>query len=235
MRVSKPGLCFAVLLISLCLFSAAARADLYWENENVSSGIPNQPAGTTIQKNYFIPTATRIEMGDGKIILLDYDKLMMYSLNPQKKTYTQVNLNDMGMPAKMSGAEKEQMGKMIAGMMNGFQVTATNETQTIAGYKCHKSTANFGMIQGEYWVSKDVAGYGELKAVSAKLGAVLEKNPILRQINVAGMVEKLDGFPVQTTNRVMGGTIVSTLKKVEQRSLDPELFKVPKDYTLAQQ
>jgi hypothetical protein len=126
------------------------------------------------------------------------------------------------------------MGKAIAWMMNGFQITQTNETRTVAGYKCRKCIANFGLLQGEYWVSKDVAGYSELKATSAKLGAILEKNPMLREINVAAMVDKLDGFPVQTTNRVMGGTIVSTLKKVEQRPLDPGLFKVPKDYTLRQ-
>jgi len=233
MKVIKPGLCFAVFLIALSILTNAARADLYWENEAVSSGMPNKPAGTTIQKNYFISTASRIELGDGKIVICDYSTLMMYNLNPQSKTYTQVNMSDMGMPAKMSGPEKEQMGKAMAGMMS-FQVTPTNETQTIAGYKCRKCNVNFGMIQGEYWVSKEVAGYQELMKVSAKLGAILEKNPMLRQINVAGMVEKLDGFPVQTTNRMMNGTMVSTLKKVEQKSLDPELFKVPKDYVLKQ-
>jgi hypothetical protein len=46
------------------------------------------------------------------------------------------------------------------------------------------------------------------------------------------MVEKLDGFPVYTVNHVMGGTVASTLKKIEQKSLDPALFTVPKDYTV---
>jgi hypothetical protein len=32
---------------------------------------------------------------------------------------------------------------------------------------------------------------------------------------------------------MLGKTTVSTLREVEQRSLDPELFKVPKDYKLA--
>jgi hypothetical protein len=235
MRVVKRGLCFALLVMSLSFFAVAARADLYWENEVVSSGMPNQAAGTKLQKNYFISTASRIETGDGKVVILDYNSLMMYNLNPQNKTYTQVNMSEMGMPPKMAGPEKEQMGKAMAGMMSGFQITPTDETKTIAGYKCRKYNANFGMVQGEYWASKDVTGYQELRTVSTKLGALLEKNPMLRQMNVAGLVEKLDGFPVQVTNHVMGGTIVSTLKKVEQKPLDPELFKVPSDYTLRQQ
>jgi hypothetical protein len=116
--------------------------------------------------------------------------------------------------------------------MNGFQIIPTDETKTIAGYKCRKYNANFGLVQGEYWASKDVKGYQELREAGVKFGTLLEKNPMLRQMNVAGLVEKLDGFPVQVTNHVMGGTIVSTLKKVEQKPLDPELFKVPKDYVL---
>jgi hypothetical protein len=232
MRVIKHGLCIAIFAISLSLFAVAAKADLYWENENVSSGMPHQAAGTKLQKNYFISTASRIETGDGKVVIFDYTSLLMYSLNTQSKTYTQVNMSELGMPPKMSGPEKEQMGKAMAGMMNGFKITPTDEVKTISGYKCRKYNANFGMVQGEYWASKDVTGYQELRTVSTKLGALLDKNPMLRQMNVAGMVEKLDGFPVQTTNHVMGGTIVSTLIKVEQKPLDPALFKVPGDYTL---
>ncbi len=75
-------------------------------------------------------------------------------------------------------------------------------------------------------------GFKELKAIGARLGSVLEQHPMMRQMNIAGMVEKLDGFPVQITNRILGGTVVSTLKKVEQKPLDAELFRIPKDYAL---
>ena len=56
---------------------------------------------------------------------------------------------------------------------------------------------------------------------------------MLRQINIKGIVEKLDGFPVYTVNHVMGGKMESTLKRVEQKTLDPSLFVIPDDYTLA--
>jgi len=49
-----------------------------------------------------------------------------------------------------------------------------------------------------------------------------------------GMIAKLDGFPIQTTTHMMNGTLVSTVRQVEQRQLDPSLFKVPSDFTLTQ-
>ncbi|MHC1729686.1 MAG: DUF4412 domain-containing protein [Syntrophobacteraceae bacterium] len=230
MKINKLVFCLVFMALTAAFFASAAHADLYWENENISTGIPNQKNGTTLQKNYFTANASRIETGDGNVIISDYKSMNVYNLNTQAKSYTVMNMNDFGMP-KMSGPEKEQMSKMMGSMM-AIQVTPTNETKTIAGYKCRKTNMTMAMVQGEYWVSKDVKGYEELRVVGAKLAAALDKNPMLRQMNVAGMIEKLDGFPVQTTNKVMGGTIVSTLKKVEQKSLDPALFVVPKDYAL---
>lgn len=218
------------LIVSAGL-AGIANADLYWENENISNGVPHQPNGTTLQKNYFTANASRIEMGDGKVMLFDYDALQMYTLHPQTRTYTVTNMNDVGMPAKMSASDKEMMGKFMGSMM-GIHVTPTQETKTIAGYACRKYLVTIAVVQGEYWVSRDVKGFKELKAIGARLGSVLEQHPMMRQMNIAGMVEKLDGFPVQITNRILGGTVVSTLKKVEQKPLNAELFRIPKDYAL---
>ena len=215
------------MIVLAALFATTAHADLYWESETVSSGVPHQQSGATIQKHYFTPSAYRLETGDGRIIIMNYDQLKFYTLDPQTKTYTVLDINQM---PEMRGMDKEQMGKMMEGM--GMQVTPTGETNTIAGYKCTKYMVDIAMVHGEYWVSKDVKGYQELIAVAAKLGKAVQNNPMLRHMNIAGMVEKLDGFPVQTTSQMMGGTVVNTLKKVEQQKLDPQLFQVPEDYTL---
>jgi hypothetical protein len=87
-------------------------------------------------------------------------------------------------------------------------------------------------MNGEYWVSQDVKGYEELKALGAKVGAIAEHNPMLEQVDIAGMVEKLGGFPVYTVNHLLGETVASTLRKIEQKPLDPALFIVPEDYTV---
>jgi hypothetical protein len=232
MRGAKPILCIPVFLVSVFLFSSVARADIYLENENVSFGRLNQPVRKKIEKNYLISTASRIEPGNGKVIILDYTGLMMYTLNPRNRTYTRMSMNDLGVPEKMPGLAKEEIGKAIVWLMNGFQITPTSETQTIAGYSCRKCVCNFGLIQAECWVSKEVPGYPELKEMGIRMGTIFRNNPIGREVDVPAMVEKLDGLPVRITSRMLGRTTVSTLKEVEQRSLDPGLFKVPKDYKL---
>ncbi len=231
MKTAKIGI--LTFLAFFALFSpAAAHADLYWENINVTRGVPHQKDGTTLQKNYFSSSAMRVEPGDGKVIIVDYDSMTMYNLDPRTKTYSRMNLNDdiPGLPPGASAAQKEQMKQLLGAME--LRITPTNETKTIEGYVCRKYLMSMMMAKGVYWVSKDVKGYRELRAIGTKLMAISEKNPMFQQMNVASMIEKLDGFPVQTENSMMGGTIVSTLKKVEQKRLDPALFKVPKDYAL---
>jgi len=230
MRGIRPGLCIGVFLISAFFFSSVSRADIYLENENVSFGKPNQAVRKKIEKNYLISTASRIEPGNGKVIILDYTAVMMYTLDPRTKTYTRMSMNDLGVPEKMPGLAKDEIGKAIVWLLNGFKLIPTSETKTVAGYTCRKCICNFGLIQAECWVSKEVPGYPELKAMGIRMGTVLRNNPIGREVNVAAMVETLDGLPVQITSRMLGKTTVSTLREVEERSLDPELFKVPKDY-----
>lgn len=232
MRAGKLGIFFTFLALCTIFAITSANADLYWENENVTRGIPRQPDGTKLQKNYFTSKTARIEPGDGHVIIVDYDAMLMYNLNPREKTYSTTDLNQpIGVPSNLSGPDKERMGKMMGEMMQ-IKITPTNETKVIEGYKCRKYLADVAMLQGVYWVSKEVKGYDELRAMGARVAKVVEKNPMLRQMNVAAMVEKLDGFPVHTVNTVMGGTVTSTLKRVEQKPLDPQLFKVPKGYAL---
>ncbi len=232
MKGKKWALCLCIMALFAGLFAPSAKADLYFESENVSTNMPNQPNGTSIQKNYFTSNRSRIEMGNGKVFILDYNAMKMFSLDSRSKTYSELNLGDVpGVPRDMPAANKQKMGEMMGAML-AIHITPTDEFKTIEGYQCRKYNANLAVINGEYWVSKDVKGYRELKAMGAKLGAITERNPMLRQINIAGMVEKLDGFPVYAVNHIMGGTVESTLKKVEQKTLDPGLFVVPKDYAL---
>jgi hypothetical protein len=231
MKMKKWALCMGIMALFTGLCVPSANADLYWETENVSTNIPNQPDGTSILKYYFTPNASRVQLSDTKVFIVDYNAMQLYSLDTKAKTFTELNLTQLpGLPG-VAAADNKKMAEMLGAIM-GTQVTPTDELKTIAGYKCRKYNVRIAIVNGEYWVSKDVRGYRELKALGTKVGAIAEQNPMLRQIDIAGMVEKLGGFPVYTVNHVMGGTVASTLKKIEQKSLDPALFIVPKDYAV---
>lgn len=232
MKAWKFATCVGLAAVLALFFAFAAHADLYFEYENVSKGMPHQQDGKRLQKNYLTAAASRIEMGDGKVIIVDYKSPVIYTLTPLTRSYTQVSIDEVpGAPSNASPAEKEQLGRLMGGMMQ-MKVASTEENKTIEGYKCRKYLVDIALAQGVYWVSKDVPGYLELRSIGSRLAGIAKKNPMLRQMHVAAIVDKLDGFPVQIANSVMGGTITSTLKKVEQRPLDPALFKVPKDFSL---
>lgn len=228
MKTGKWVLCLgiAALLAGLCAHSAWA--DLYWETESLSINVPNRPDGTSIQKYYFTPDASRVELGGGRVFIVNYNAMELYSLNTRKKTCTELSLTALpGLPAAGSNAMAQIMGAVMR-----IQVTPTNELKTIAGYRCRRYNVRTALVEGEYWLSKEVRGYRELKTLAAKAAAVADLSPMLRRIDVAGMLEKLDGFPVYTVNHVLGGTVTSTLRRVGHKSLDPALFAVPEGCTL---
>jgi hypothetical protein len=226
---NKWQLVLVLTLSTLFIGVSVASADLYWESEQVTQGVKGQPPGPSLMKSYYTDKASRIELPDGKIMIMEYDKKLVYRLDPAAKTYSQMDMNEMAGSKKMANMPAEQR-KMMESMMQSMQITPTEETKVINGYKCKKYMVSFMMMNGEYWLSKDVKGYDELKAIGAKMAKSFENNPMLKQMNIAAMMDKLDGFPVQTVTQVMGGTITNTLVKVEKKSLSSDLFQVPAGY-----
>ncbi|HOI95787.1 MAG TPA: DUF4412 domain-containing protein [Syntrophobacter fumaroxidans] len=226
-RVSAP------LVVLIVLFAAStAFCDLSWESEKVTNNVPGQEDGTTIQKNYYTSNASRVEMGDGTVMIMDFQKMMMYRLNTEERTYSEVNLSEMGVPRDMPAEDRERMKKMMGDLMLSFSVTPTDETKTIEGYKCRKYLVSFMRVNSEYWLSKDVNGYDELKKIGAGLSKYYRQNPMLQQLDITGMMDKLDGFPVMTKTEIMEGSMTTVLKKVDVKALSPDLFTVPAGYTL---
>ena len=219
-----------VALMLLVVGAPSVHADLYWETEQVTQGVQGQPPGPTIMKHYYTSKASRTDLGDGKIMITDFDTKTVYQVDPATKTYGVMNLNEMGGAKEMEGMSAEDR-KMMEAMMGSMKISPTNETKTINGYKCRKYLMNFMMTSGEYWVSKDVKGLDELKSIAEKTRTLYEGNPMLKQMNMTAMMDQMDGFPVQTVTQVMGGTITNTLVRIEQKSLSGDLFRVPSGYT----
>ncbi len=222
---------WVMLTLSIAILGVPlAHADLYWESEQVSQGVPGPPQGPRVVKHYITPKAYRVEPGNGKIMIMDLEKKLVFQIDPDTKTYSVTNFDEIGGSKKMPKMNAEQR-KMMASMMGDMQISPTNETKTINGFKCKKYLVTLMMMNSEYWLSKDVKGFDELKSMGEKMSKAFENNPMGKQMNIAAMMDKMDGFPVQTVMQVMGGTITNTLVKVEQKSLSGDLFKIPSGYT----
>jgi len=217
------------------VISPMAYGDFYWEYFVVSGGesdslpkdlpkevreqMQNQlKPSTETQKCYLTPYGFRAEQTDD-ILIIKYDTMTMYQLNPLEKTYTKVDMLD-----EMEGS----MGQMAKEMAEESRMTLTDETKEIAGYSCRKYIFTLMGAESEHWLSIEVEGYEEYKAIGEKM---LKKHPELGQMGMAGFTGE-EGFPVKTVNNMMGMTVTSTLQKFEKRSLNKNLFEVPAGYKL---
>lgn len=225
------------IALMLLLGAGSGSADLYFETEQVTRGIPGQADGSAILKQYLTMDASRSDVQDG-VTIVDFNKKLIYQLDPAAKTYTRSDITSFnaipGMDGDAESGEQNQMVKaMIESMANSIRVTPTDEYREIAGYKCRKFNVTIMMATSEYWASKDFKGYDELMAIGEKASAVFANNPMMKQMNILGLMKEVDGFPVQTMTQVMGGTVVSTLKTMQQKPLSKSLFQVPEGYRLA--
>ena len=223
-----------LVFMAFLILSSMAYGDLYWESVVTSAGGPkNLPQNLPKQvrekilaqfkgkmetvKHYLASRASRTEQKN-HIIIIDFGTMVMYQLNPANKTYAKINMMSM-MDDKMKEIAKD------------IQVTPTNETKKIAGYKCKKYNVTVMGVTSEHWLSKKVKGYKEFRKLSKKMKKSFKKNPRLRQMSMGGISSE-DGFPVKTVTTVMGMTTTTMLKKIEKKSLSKNLFKVPKGYKL---
>jgi len=226
--------CIVFALLFYLVFAPVVYGDLYWESTVETSGAPedmlkNMPKQirdqmrdqfkpkTEIVRNYLTSFAIRKETKD-HIMILNYDTLTMYQIDPTKKTYTKVNLL----------TAMEQMGQ---GISENMKITATNETKKIAGYNCTKYIVTVMGAKTEHWVSKDVKGYKEFRAATEKMEKKLKKSPSMRKIGMSGISSK-EGFPIRTVTDMMGIKSTTTLKSIQKKSLSKSLFKIPEGYKL---
>jgi hypothetical protein len=228
-KVSMAG------VFALLFFIASVQADLYFETEQVSRGIPGQPDGTAVLKQYFSSDATMIDLGD-RITIMNFKEKMVYDLEKASRTYTSNAIDKMGMESFGIEAEGEEQNALLQTMLQTMaqnsKVTPTSEVKTIQGYKCRKYVIDIMMTSSQYWVTREFTGYDEMKSIAERATQAFMNNPLMRQMNVLGMMKELDGYPVHTITQIMNGTITSTLKKTEQKKLDPSLFKVPAGYKM---
>jgi hypothetical protein len=220
-------------MIFMVFFSIPVYADLFWQNIQETKDIPGQPDEVQTVDHYFTQNASRTEIGNMATIM-DFDSMNLYHMDMQAKTYSKIDLNAMGQMAG-EGKDAENFSKMMKQMMGETKIIPTDETRKIAGYDCKKYNLQVMMVQIEYWVTKDISHYKELKEIGEKMAKGFDENPMMQHMNFASHMKQMDGFPVQTiTQNPMGGTTISTLKHIEKKKLSNDLFQVPSDYKLTE-
>ena len=195
---------------------ASAYGDIYWESEQVVTGMPGRADKKKTIKNYFTSQCTRVDIGEN-VMIADFNTMTGYVLNTYDKMYLEMKMNDVG--------------TIPQGLKKGISVVPTKKTKKIAGYNCRKYKISFMKRNYEQWISKEVSAYKELKSIDNKLSKIVRQNPLF-QMGIIGKMDKLDGFPVQMVMPLGNGmTKIITLKRVNRKPLNPSVFKVPQGYS----
>ncbi len=220
MNITKRAGLTAAFALICSLFIHAARADICWETETTMTNVPHNSNGSSLQKFYLTPTAFRLDLDDKKVFILIHNSMRLYSLDLKTQKFSVLDLNTLpGFPARVVAA------------LVGLRVTRTDELKTISGYRCHRWYVHLAILKGECWFSDEVEGFGEYRILGEKMAATFEHSPLFSQIDITGTFDRVRGFPVYAVYHVLGGTVAMKLIKVEQKSLDPDLFVVPNGYS----
>ncbi len=239
-------LVFAALL---CAASAASASDdLTVVYKNTHDGKPADP--TTY---YLTNDHTRMEMGEGHVMIMDPKTGTMTQLDSKAKTYYTTTKADLDayaakMAVMMNDPEMKQGMAMMSGMaksMSEYEVVVqkTGQTREVAGFHCEEwlvKTNEFTTIKEcvttklqypahAYDAFKD---YGETmrKAMSPMIGSASKGMKDREE-----KMKLLKGFPVATStvSEIMGTrtTTESEVTEVRHSSIPASTWEVPAGYT----
>jgi hypothetical protein len=151
------------------------------------------------------------------VMIADFGTMTGYVLNTEDKMFLKMSMHNVG--------------KIPEGLKEEIQVQPTNDVRKIAGYTCRRYRVSFMNRTYDEWISKDVPGYRELRAINDRLAPLTRQHPLF-QMGIIGRMDRLDGFPVQRVMRLGDGRIKTvTLQRVSREPIDPSVFRVPPGYS----
>jgi len=239
---------FILLSMALLSIGIGFGQGLYWESTTVTkfAGATEMHYSSCYRPHMFK------QWSDKDATIFRLDKEIIYSIDNERKEYSEMTFSEMEKMAKKAGSEmdaqmaelkkqladmpaeqREAMEQMMGGKMKGsgeeakLDVSKTGETKTISGYKCTKylikeNDKEFGTL----WTTTSVPDFGamqnDFKAFSQRMASLTT----MRGSQMAAAMKKIDGFPVQT---IIAG-ITLTVTKFEKRSIAASEFEVPSGY-----
>ena len=179
---------------------------------------------------YYSEEMLRMEDPQGRITIVRLDKGLMWSIDPETKTYTEQAMEEMakqleGLPAEMMEVELE--------------VDKTGEKKKIGDYNCTKFIITIKMmgtpVTTEVWATTDIEIDPVVLKFAENANKAFEKVPMLqRTFGMFKDVFNADSFPVQTVTETdmfgMKTKNLLTLKSVSSEKHDDSLFEIPEGY-----
>ncbi len=246
MRVGNAAIVMlvAVLMAMPSLVLADTFIKSAFHQDAMKMGPQTTPARDDTSTTWMGDNVAVMHEGETSSMLVNGKTGMIYMIDHEKKSYTEMPVDALGDIEKMlagSGADedeaammKQQMQAMMAMMKMEVKVTPTEETKEIRGWGCKKyevdTKMGMGNMKSVAWVTKDVElDYSMFaKLMSAPMMQMPGFQDALKEM------EKMDGLQVlmEITISAMGTEVKSKKEVLAIESKDaPEgTYDVPKDY-----
>jgi len=237
----KPTALLAVMTLAMTALPAAAGV-VITQKQHVSNGQNSRDTVQTIS----VQGNKQKMVTDRHTIITDLDKGMMYVIDPQEKSYFEIEFPPKGQMAAMMAANAKAA-------MNFKKAGTSHE---IAGYKCSDYNGGGHMMAGDYTIkecfSKDAPGAQEFSAfeknMASKLksagaaepsagevpeGVPLQLDSTMKMGNVS--IPGMSPEQAAKINEMMKGrppVVTSTVvQKIQAQTLAGDMFNVPAGFT----
>ncbi len=267
-RAIAPGISSRgfLLAVTTLVFACPAWADVTLKEKTVSSGMMGFGNGTSERTTVIAGDKSRSDeqntytgrfqtlAGGGKpqssVQIIRLDREVFWSLDPQKKQYTELAFADMRQMMETGVGQAQQSnprGKDVEyeytvdvkrtgkkDRINGFNaeewiITLTATPKNASG---GAPAGGFSMTMDE-WLASDVAGSGEIQAFYRRMGEKLGMDPAVQRFAVGAMamyrdavkqiaekMKEMKGYPVRSTLTMGMGAPATTAAATPQAETD---------------
>ncbi len=199
-------------------FLLSLAAPLLWADFSYQSTVKSGVGAGTVSK--FKVKGGRMRMDSGTLtIITDLDTKTVTTINHTSKTYT------------VQPLDKSQAAMPKTGMPEvKAQVNPTGQSKRIGNYNCQQvmvtmsfANSNGAMsMESEMWVSPDVPGNAEMRALGAKMAdagfvtSMMDDKNRAMMIDLQRQMAKLNGMPVLQIMRMKSGSDAQAKKMADQ-------------------
>lgn len=239
---------FFVPLALLFLPLLAYGQGLYWETTTTMPMAGDQKIDT---KSYYLPRMFK-QGSEKEAVVFRLDKKMMYVIDYHSKEYSEITFAELEVYIKKAtedlkvqlaelkaqmAAMPEDQRKMMEQMMGGqaavlddssnVEVTKTKEKKTISGFACVKYSLKKGANEAAtVWTTMGVADFKAMQKDFKEFSQRLAAQMSINGPQMADAMQKVDGFPVETS--ISGMT--ATVTKVSKSAVAKSEFEIPAGY-----
>jgi len=247
-KEAKMNKRIVALVAALFVAVTAYGQGVYWESATSGGALGDRVIST---QSFYMPHMFKSSTMDmGNIVIVRLDKQMIYQIDANEKTYSEMTFSEWEAQMKAMGQkmdaqrdelrkkmeempeeQRKMMEQMMGGQMAGktkdapIDVKKTSESKKIAGFSCTKySVTQEGKETIALWATKDLKGYDSMRKDMEEFTTRMMATDFGGMKGLADAMKKVDGFPMETD---MHEGVKVAVTKVERKNIAANEFEVP--------